>query len=243
MTTLRNLIAVLLLSLAVLAIVVPLPDEGKDHLLTEAETSDTTLTVFSDRDPSLIAPLVAQFEADTGIQTHFIAVRTDSLLEDIQKANLTPDVFLSQDDRAMTLLSEAALLDALPRYLTTGLEEQFISPEWAGVSAQVSFFISPAQNLPAARISAPTLSKLLAQQPALPFFYVPADISVSSVAIFAQSDSKPLAQQFISYLYFPAGQTYFRDAAHEYPLMSGMESDQRLMPLGEILPTIEANEG
>lgn len=243
MSNLRNIIAVLLLSLAVLAIVVPLPDEGKEHLLTEAETSDTTLTVFSDRDPSLIAPLVEQFEADTGIQTRFIAVQTDSVVEDIRKADLTADVFLSEDSRAMTLLSDAALLDALPRYLTTGLDERFIFPEWAGVSARVDFLVSPAPNQPAARISAALLLKILEQNPDFPFVYVPADLAVSSMAIFAHSDSKPLAQQFISYLYFPAGQMYFRDTVHEYPLMPGMESDQRLMPLSEILPTIEANEG
>lgn len=264
MTSLRSIIASLLLLIAVLAIVVPLPDEGKEYLLREEEASDATLTIFSDREPALIEPLLAQFEADTGVKTRLIPVKTDSAVGEIASSDAIPDVFLSEDSRAISTLADAELLDMLPRYLTNGLDAYFIEPDglWAGVSARVQFIVYDPQqwtpeNLPspvtneigkflsgevdAVQVSSPVLLRTLDSTAPRPFAYLPVEISASGVGIFARSDSKPLAQQFITYLYFPAGQTYFRDAAYEYPLMPGIESDQRLMPLAEILPTIEGS--
>lgn len=258
MSSLRNIVASILLLAAVIAIFLPLPGESDDHLLTEEETSDATLTIFSDRDSRLIEPLIAQFEADTGIPTHLFTGSVENL---IQQA-VTPDVFLSDSSHAMDLLSEQQLLDPLPTYLTNGVYEQFIFETWAGVSARVQVVaynpesLQP-ENLPSVLPEENSIEKMLAgdvalvnhtlvlrtltENPSVPlaFTYREPVLTLSGVAIFAKSDSKPLAQQFISYLYFPAGQTYFRDTLFEYPVMAGIKPDERLMLLTELLPIIK----
>jgi len=90
----------------------------------------------------------------------------------------------------------------------------------------------------------------LAENPDAPLashFFLAGDIgdlvNVAGAAILTTSDAKPLAQQFISYLLSRSAQTYFVEETYEYPLVIGMEADERLVPLEEIVtPEIDLSD-
>ncbi len=252
MSNLRNWVAGLILAAVAVAIFLPLPGEDTDHLLTEDEASDTTLTILTDSD--LFTPLIAQFEADTRLETRVI-VASPEKLQDTEG-----DLLLLSDSAWMALWGEQKLLDSLPAYLTNGVPPVLVKEFWAGVSVRTQWIVYNPQkvtpttlpkNLPeldsleqlqTGKVEAALVSQMLALQSdlamTLPENF---EMTVTAVAILANADSKPLAQQFISYLYFSAGQTYFRDVLLDYPVMTGVESNHRLIPLADLLLTIESD--
>ncbi|MDQ3358000.1 MAG: iron ABC transporter substrate-binding protein [Actinomycetota bacterium] len=67
-------------------------------------------------------------------------------------------------------------------------------------------------------------------------------VNISGVGLLAdQPDDE--GQQFVDYLLSEAGQTYFRDETHEYPMIEGVGPDEGLPPLGELdVPEIDLND-
>lgn len=83
--------------------------------------------------------------------------------------------------------------------------------------------------------------RILAENPDAPLanYYFPSEdignlVNVSGAGILASSDAKPLAQQFIAFMLSRTAQTYFVEETFEYPMLIGVEADERLVPLSEI---------
>lgn len=102
---------------------------------------DGTITLYSGRDEALIAPLLEQFTADTGIE---VEVRYGNAAEMaaalLEEGEATPaDVFYSQEAGALGVLSNQGLLAALPADVVEQVDARFRpsnSTDWVGVTAR-----------------------------------------------------------------------------------------------------------
>ena len=61
-------------------------------------------------------------------------------------------------------------------------------------------------------------------------------VNVAGAGVLESSDKKDEALAFIDYMLSEDGQTYFAEETYEYPLVEGVEADERLVPLSEIDP-------
>jgi iron(III) transport system substrate-binding protein len=61
-------------------------------------------------------------------------------------------------------------------------------------------------------------------------------VNVAGAGILKSSGNKEGAAQFIAFLLGEEGQTYFSEETFEYPLATGVDADDRLVPLDEIDP-------
>ncbi|MCI2957009.1 extracellular solute-binding protein [Agromyces atrinae] len=102
--------------------------------------SDGQLTLYSGRDEELIAPLIEQFTADTGIE---VEVRYGSTPEIaallLEEGDASPaQVFLSQDAGALGALSGAGLSSTLPEDLAGAVPAGLTSTDgsWVGVTGR-----------------------------------------------------------------------------------------------------------
>lgn len=68
-------------------------------------------------------------------------------------------------------------------------------------------------------------------------------VNVSGVGLLAKGAENAHARAFIDYLLSPAGQQYFAEQTHEYPLIDGVEPDPALPRLDELqVPDIDLND-
>lgn len=68
-------------------------------------------------------------------------------------------------------------------------------------------------------------------------------VNVSGVGLLATAGDNEKARSFIEYLLSPAGQQYFADETHEYPLIDGVDLDPALPALDELdAPDIDLND-
>lgn len=109
---------------------------------TDAEVveGDGELVLYSGRSEELIAPLVEQFTADTGIE---VDVRYGSTGEIgallLEEGDRTPaQVFLSQDAGALGALTAAGLASTLPDEIADAVPSGFTSTDgsWVGVTGR-----------------------------------------------------------------------------------------------------------
>jgi iron(III) transport system substrate-binding protein len=104
-----------------------------------------TLTVYSGRNEELIAPLLAQFTADTGVQVEVLYGDTAAVANQIleEGANSPADVYIGQDAGALGALANAGALATLPPDITTRTPEAFRSPDnyWVGVSGRARVLV------------------------------------------------------------------------------------------------------
>ena len=106
-----------------------------------AEGDGGSLTLYSGRNEELVEPLIAEFEAATGID---VEVRYGSSAEMgaalMEEGEGTPaDVFFSQEVGALGVLAKADLLTALPDEVVTQVDERFRPQEgnpWVGVTGR-----------------------------------------------------------------------------------------------------------
>ena len=61
-------------------------------------------------------------------------------------------------------------------------------------------------------------------------------INIAGAGILDTSDNQEDARQFIEYMLSPTAQQYFADETFEYPLVEGVEIDERLRPLSDLEP-------
>lgn len=105
------------------------------------DLSGESITLYSGRDEELIAPLIAQFTEETGIE---VDVRYGQSAEMgaqlLEEGDGTPaDVFYSQEVGAVGVLSEAGLLAELPKEVVEQVDERFRpgdDGQWVGVTGR-----------------------------------------------------------------------------------------------------------
>ncbi len=112
---------------------------------TAAPAAGGTLTVYSGRSESLVAPFFTAFTEATGIQVEVrygdSAELAATILE--EGANSPADVFFAQDAGALGALSAAGLLQDLPAATLAGVDSRFVSAEgdWTGVSGRARVLV------------------------------------------------------------------------------------------------------
>lgn len=81
----------------------------------------------------------------------------------------------------------------------------------------------------------------LTEQPEMPvanYFFPGGDpgslVNVAGAGILTTAKNRAEAEQFVEFLLSEESQRYFADSTHEYPLVEGIEADERLTPLDEI---------
>lgn len=102
--------------------------------------SDGTLTLYSGRSEDLIAPLIEQFTADTGIEVEARYGSTGEIAALLlEEGDATPaQVFLSQDAGALGALTSAGLASTIPADLAEAVPAGFTSTDdsWVGITGR-----------------------------------------------------------------------------------------------------------
>jgi hypothetical protein len=103
-------------------------------------TGTNTITVYSGRAEDLIAPLLEQFTAETGIAVEVRYAGSAELAAQILEEgnNVRADVFLSQDAGALGALSEVGAFKKLNKDIVDLVDEKFRAADdtWVGVSGR-----------------------------------------------------------------------------------------------------------
>lgn len=114
--------------------------DAADDATTPAAESDGELTLYAGRDEALIAPLIEEFTADTGIDVevrYATSPELNALL--LEEGDRTPaQVFLSQDAGALGSLANAGLAAKIPDELAELIPAGFTSDDdsWIGVTGR-----------------------------------------------------------------------------------------------------------
>jgi iron(III) transport system substrate-binding protein len=132
---------------------------GNDDVESGTEQVDgAALVVYSGRNENLVAPLLEQFTADTGIDVSVryadTATLAAQLLEEGERTDA--DVFFSQDAGALGALADGGRLADLPQATLDSVEARFRSADgaWVGVSGRARVLdynptLVPEADLPA----------------------------------------------------------------------------------------------
>ena len=113
---------------------------------------EETLTIYSGRSESLIAPLVEQFTAETGIQVEVLYGSTAAMAAQIlEEGTASPaDVFIAQDAGALGALAKNNVLTTLPNdILGRVTDNAFVSADgvWVGISGRARVFVYDPNSL------------------------------------------------------------------------------------------------
>lgn len=107
---------------------------------TDPAEEEGALTVYVGRDEELVAPLIAQFEEETGIDVEARYAATPELAALLlEEGDRTPaQVFLSQDAGALGALADEGLVADIPSELADLIPEGFTSQDdsWIGVTGR-----------------------------------------------------------------------------------------------------------
>ena len=116
-------------------------DTGDATATTDASSDGGELVVYSGRDEELVAPLIEQFEEESGVDVQVrygnSAEMAAALLEEGE--NTPADVFYSQEVGAVGVLSKNDLLTPLPTEVVELVGERFRPAEgtdWVGVTGR-----------------------------------------------------------------------------------------------------------
>ncbi len=104
-------------------------------------SSDGTLTVYSGREEELVAPLLEQFEQESGVELEVRYGDSAELAATIAEEgeNSPADVFFAQDPGSLGALEQEDLLAELPDEILERVPERFRDPDghWTGTSGRV----------------------------------------------------------------------------------------------------------
>jgi iron(III) transport system substrate-binding protein len=147
-----SLVVLLSVALALISacqpVAIPQPAASATQPAEEAaaDSADASpLVIYSGRSENLVAPLLEQFEADTGIDIEVrygdTAEMAATILEEGQ--NSPADVFFGQDAGALGALQGADRFQPLPQDILDRVEPRFRSEEgeWIGVSGRARVFV------------------------------------------------------------------------------------------------------
>lgn len=114
-------------------------------VLISAQENTETLTIYSGRREELVAPIIAQFVEDTGIQVEVrygnMAEMAATILE--EGDNSPADVFFAQDASGLGALAKEGRLSKLPSDILERVPARFQSPDglWVGTSGRARVMI------------------------------------------------------------------------------------------------------
>ena len=121
-------------------------------------TGQESITVYSGRSEDLIAPLLEQFTAESGIAVEVRYADSAAFAAQIleEGSNVQADVFFSQDAGALGALNEAGVLKTLNSDITSLVASEYraANDSWVGVSGRSRVF-----SYDPAKISAAELPK------------------------------------------------------------------------------------
>ena len=117
-----------------------------------------TLTVYVGRSEELVAPLIEQFETETGIDVDARYASSTDLAATLREegSNTPADVFFAQDPASLGAVAEADMFQTLPATLTSRVPERFTDSArlWVGVSGRSRVVVYDATRLSAADLPA-----------------------------------------------------------------------------------------
>lgn len=118
------------------------------------------LTVYSGRNEALIAPLIAQFTAETGIEIDTLYGDTAAVANQIleEGTNSPADVYIGQDAGALGALAKAGLMRVLPSDILERVPKQFRSTDglWVGISGRARVLVYNPQKIEELGLELPT---------------------------------------------------------------------------------------
>jgi iron(III) transport system substrate-binding protein len=124
-----------------------------------AQEGTEVLTVYSGRSESLIAPILEQFSAATGVQVEVLYGDTASIASQLleEGANTPADVVITQDGGALGALAAAGSLDVLPNDVMERSLPSFSSPEnlWVGISGRARVLVYNPEQVEALGLELP----------------------------------------------------------------------------------------
>lgn len=166
----RTLASWIILGLAIIVMVMPLPGKDDGHLLSDAEANDATLVILTTESEDVLQPFLAAFMDDTDANVRIEHIDPVLLCQEKLDAQQA-DLILVRDIGEMVPLIREEALDTLPLDIMWNVNEIFRDPaeRWVGFTG---------------RMENDTLA-------------------ISGLALSQTSNSKPLAERFILYLYSP----------------------------------------
>ena len=103
------------------------------------------LVIYSGRSENLVAPLIEEFEKETGIKVEVRYGGTAEMAATIlEEGNNSPaDVFFAQDAGSLGALAEAGRLEKLPDEIVNKVDARYRSPngEWVGASGRARVLV------------------------------------------------------------------------------------------------------
>lgn len=124
---------------------------------TSEDGGPQTLTVYSGRSEDLVAPLIEQFEAETGIPVSARYASSTDMAATLREegANSPADVFFAQDPASLGAVAEAGLFSTLPGDLTAGVPVEFSGGgSWVAVSLRSRVLVYDTERLTPADLPA-----------------------------------------------------------------------------------------
>lgn len=130
-------------SLVALILLIALPVSAQDA--GQVPLSGETLTVYSGRSESLIAPILQQFTDETGIQVQVRYGNTAEMAAVILEEgdNSPADVYIAQDAGALGALAQEGRLMPLPSDILARVPAEFRSDDglWVGLSGRARVLV------------------------------------------------------------------------------------------------------
>lgn len=157
----RIVIPLLLTAFLLLTACQPVPVVQEPSADASMAQSTNTLTIYSGRSESLVAPLIEMYKEQSGVD---VAVRyggTSEMAATILEEgdNSPADVFFGQDAGALGALAEAGRCTTLPDSITGAVDPRFVSPDgqWIGVSGRARVLVYNTDELTEADLPASIL--------------------------------------------------------------------------------------
>jgi len=139
--------------------VLVLPVSAQD--VAQVPLSSETLTVYSGRSEDLIAPILHQFTAETGVQVEVRYGNTAEMAAVILEEgdNSPADVYIAQDAGALGALAQEGRLLSLPSDILTRVPAEFRSNDglWVGLSGRARVLVYNTELLTEADLPASIL--------------------------------------------------------------------------------------
>lgn len=125
-----------------------------------AQDAAETLVVYSGRNETLIAPILARFTEVTGVQVQVVYGDTAAVANQIleEGANSPADVYIGQDAGALGALAKAGALSVLPADVLERVPSIYASTDgyWVGLSARARVLVYNPTQVEALGLAIPT---------------------------------------------------------------------------------------